>query len=183
MSARYGAHDLGFVESCATGHAPVRFTVDDRFDRRELLLHLGDVLEAASAVAKTDRPDVSVSLLALNDSSLQAFPFLHHVAARVLASDFPGHVTNAYKHWPRALLEARLDGEALALPVRRELFDDGGAGWDAYVSHIRQKVAWFGTELPDAATANTKTTESVAQAPLDERSPLEKTGWPWTPIG
>ncbi len=157
--------------------------MDDRFDRRELLLHLGDVLEAASAVAKTDRPDVSVSRLALNDSSLQAFPFLRHVAARVLAGDFPRHVANAYKHWPGALLAEQLDGAALALPIRRELFDDGGKGWDAYVSHIRQKVVWFGAELPDAAAGNTKTVESVAPAPIEEHSPLERTGWPWTPIG
>ncbi|PTB18653.1 hypothetical protein C9I57_21840 [Trinickia symbiotica] len=157
--------------------------MDDRFDRRELLLHLGDVLEAASGVAKIDRPDVPVSRLALSDSSLQAFPFLRNVATRVLAKDFSQRVASAYGHWPRALLEAELDHAALALPVRRELFDGGADGWDAYVGYMRQKVIWFGVELPDNATSDTKTAGPSTAAPVQERSPLEKTGWPWTPLG
>ncbi len=160
--------------------------MDDRFDRRELLLHLGDVLEAASDVAKLDQPDVPVSHLAANHSALQAFQFLRHVAASVLAKDFPKRVATAYADWPRALLEAELDREALASPVRRELFADGSPGWAEYVGYMREKVDWFGADLSDAGTANVETTDSETPAAAQEpthHSPAAKKGWPWTPVG
>jgi hypothetical protein len=37
--------------------------MDDRFDRRELLLHLGDMLEALSYLGKFGRPDAAVEQL------------------------------------------------------------------------------------------------------------------------
>jgi hypothetical protein len=43
-----------------TGHT----VKDDQFDRRELLLHLGDMLEALSCLDKTDRPDAPAAQLA-----------------------------------------------------------------------------------------------------------------------
>jgi hypothetical protein len=43
--------------------------MDDRFDRRELLLHLGDMLEALSCLGKTGRPDALVAQLAAEDAS------------------------------------------------------------------------------------------------------------------
>jgi cold shock CspA family protein len=38
--------------------------IDDRFDRRELLLHLGDILEALNCLARTSSPDAPVAQLA-----------------------------------------------------------------------------------------------------------------------
>ncbi|WP_180735221.1 hypothetical protein [Paraburkholderia sp. PGU19] len=47
--------------------------MDDRFDRRELLLHVGDMLEALSCLTKTGRPDAPVARLAKKQDSLQEF--------------------------------------------------------------------------------------------------------------
>jgi len=54
--------------------------VDDRFDRRELLLHLGDVLEAISCVAKAGKHAAPVTELAKTEESLQEFVFLKVLA-------------------------------------------------------------------------------------------------------
>jgi hypothetical protein len=54
--------------------------MDDRFDRRELLLHLGDILEALNCLARTSRPDARVVQLAQEKDSLQEFEFLRALA-------------------------------------------------------------------------------------------------------
>ncbi|WP_235028726.1 hypothetical protein [Caballeronia choica] len=45
--------------------------LDDRFERRELLLHLGDMLEAMRCVANANRPDACVAQL-VNDERIVA---------------------------------------------------------------------------------------------------------------
>ena len=47
--------------------------MDDRLDRRELLLHLGDMLEALTCLARTGKPDMPVARLAAQQESLQDF--------------------------------------------------------------------------------------------------------------
>ena len=79
--------------------------MDDRFDRRELLLHLGDVLEAISCVANTDRPDASVAQLVNDEKSLQRFAFLRGLAPTINAAEFGKRATSAYSRWPKELLE------------------------------------------------------------------------------
>jgi hypothetical protein len=43
--------------------------MDDRFDRRELLLHLGDMLEALSCLARASWPGALVEQLAKEQDS------------------------------------------------------------------------------------------------------------------
>ena len=155
--------------------------MDDRFDRRELLLHLGDVLEATNYVAKANRPDTPVAHLATHEASLQAFPFLRYVAPRVRVKDFPERAASAYALWPKELLERELNRIGLASTVRRELFDDNPEGWESYAAYIREKVSWFGLDLPDMTiTAASSVNALNSQESLTRASPA-RTGWPWTP--
>lgn len=158
--------------------------MDDRFDRRELLLHLGDVLEATDYVARASRPYAPVAQLATDEASLQAFPFLRYVAPRVRATDFPERVASAYAHWPKALLETQLNRTALAAAVRRELFDDNPEGWAAYSAYMREKVSWFGLD-PSERTTTAAMAQALSTPVTRERvtgAPRDRTGWPWTPI-
>ncbi|MGF6966630.1 hypothetical protein OKW43_003658 [Paraburkholderia sp. WC7.3g] len=56
--------------------------MDDRFDRRELLLHLGDMLEVLSCLARTGRPEALVVQLAKEQDLLQDFEFSAHLRGR-----------------------------------------------------------------------------------------------------
>ncbi|MFP3429799.1 hypothetical protein SB781_08645 [Paraburkholderia sp. SIMBA_061] len=166
--------------------------MDDRFDRRELLLHLGDVLEALNYVARMGRPDAMVVQLAQGENSLQDLEFLRALPSRMTVAEFTKRVTSAFCVWPRELLEVELNRDALASTVQLNLFDGDPHGWKAYVSHVQNKVKWFGTGLSNikegarAEPSHDATDDaSPVEAPDRDVSPVEadvrseKRGWPW----
>jgi hypothetical protein len=170
--------------------------MDDRFDRRELLLHLGDILEALSCLTKAGRPDAPVARLAKEQDSLQEFGYLRALASKMTVAELSARVASAFFLWPKELLESELNRKALASTVQHDLFDGNPDGWKAYVAHVQKKVKWFGTGLPDmkpgasAAPTHDATEEaspveaSVVAAPLAEwDAPDEKKGWPWPQPG
>ncbi len=168
--------------------------MDDQFERRELLLHLGDMLEALNCLARTGQPDAPVVRLATQEA-LRDFQFLGMVAPEMTASVFSGHVASAFFLWPKGLLEEKLNRKALASTVQHDLFDGNPSGWKAYVAYMRKKVKWYGAGLPEiksgaceqpayAAADASPVETSVQTAPLAEwDSPDEKKGWPWPQPG
>jgi hypothetical protein len=149
--------------------------MDDRFDRRELLLHLGDMLEAASCATKAGRPDAPVSDLATREESLQDFAFLQALEPQMTVAEFAGRVASAYFLWPKELLEPSLNRNALASTVQHDLFEDNPGGWATYAAHVQKKVSWFGKTLPvENLGAPTRAVRTSAVT-------KPKTGWPWTP--
>jgi hypothetical protein len=170
--------------------------MDDPFDRRELLLHLGDMLEALSCLAKTGRPDAPVAQLARQQESLQDFEFLRALTPQMTVGEFGARVASAFFLWPRELLETELNRNALASTVQHDLFNGNPDGWKAYVAHMQKKVRWFGTGLPEmkggtseepapAAAHDASPVEaSVEAAPLAAwDAPDERKGWPWPQPG
>jgi hypothetical protein len=166
--------------------------MDDRFDRRELLLHLGNMLEALSCVMKTGWPDAPVAQLAKEEASLQEFEFLRVLAPKMTVAEFAERATSAFFLWPKELLEAELNRNALASTVQHDLFAGNPAGWQAYIDHLQKKVAWFGSALPampddDSAKPVHDLTEEASPAEAStgalgraSTSPASKAGWPWT---
>ena len=170
--------------------------MDDRFDRRELLLHLGDMLEALSCLAKKGRPDTPVAQLAMHQESLLEFEFLRSLAPKMTVAEFGARVVSAFFLWPRELLETELNRNALASTVQHDLFDGNPDGWKAYVTRVQKKVSWFGTGLPEmksgaadepaylAAEDASPIEASVETTPPTEwDAPDEKKGWPWPQPG
>jgi hypothetical protein len=170
--------------------------MDDRFDRRELLLHLGDILEALNCLARINRPDAPVALLAQKEDSLQDFEFLRALAPKMTVAELGARVASAFFLWPKELLETDLNRKVLASTVQHDLFDGNPDGWNAYVAHVQKKVKWFGTGLPrmkrdasaepahDAAEEASPVEASVEAAPPAEwDAPDEKKGWPWPQPG
>jgi hypothetical protein len=170
--------------------------MDDRFDRRELLLHLGDILEALNCLARTSRPDAPVAQLAKEQGSLQDFEFLRALAPKMTVAEFSARVASAFFMWPKELLETELNRNALASAVQHNLFDGNPDGWKAYVAHIQKKVKWFGTGLlrmkkdtsaepaHDVAEKASPVGRSVlATPPAEWDAPDEKKGWPWPQPG
>ncbi len=166
--------------------------MDDRFDRRELLLHLGNILEALSCVTKTGWPDAPVAQLAKEEASLQEFEFLQVLAPKMTVAEFAERATSAFFLWPKELLEAELNRNALASTVQHDLFAGNPAGWQAYIGHLQKKVAWFGSELPamrdddsagpayDLTEEASPTEASTGASGHVSAGPASKAGWPWT---
>ncbi|SIT38101.1 conserved hypothetical protein [Paraburkholderia piptadeniae] len=170
--------------------------MDDRFDRRELLLHLGDVLEALNCLSKTGKPDVPVAQLAAQQEALQEFKFLRMLAPKMTVAEFGARVASAFFLWPKELLETELNRAALASTVQHDLFDGNPDGWKAYVAHMQKKVEWFGTGLPEmqsgapdepayVADKDASPVEVSVEAapPAEWDAPDEKKGWPWPQPG
>ncbi|CAE6969109.1 hypothetical protein [Paraburkholderia domus] len=166
--------------------------MDDRFDRRELLLHLGDILEASNCLAQASRPTAAVAHLMREDDSLLHFEFLRALAPTMTVAEFTKRVASAFFPWPRELLAAELNRDALAASVQHNLFDGDLDGWNAYVTYVQRTVAWFGTgrstvkagasagPARDAAKdATPAEVSAVATLPAKSDAPIEKRGWPW----
>ncbi|MGU7774724.1 hypothetical protein ACV229_31695 [Burkholderia sp. MR1-5-21] len=125
----------------------------DAFERRALLLHLGDVLEAIerlSAGGEGERKTLH-QLIAANEA-LASLPLLQQVSQQMTLHEFVQRASAAFSTWPRALLEPELNREHLASMVQRNLFAGNPAGWRAYVRGFKPEVAWFGDGLPAGDT-------------------------------
>ncbi|WP_027803248.1 hypothetical protein [Paraburkholderia dilworthii] len=162
--------------------------MDDRFDRRELLLHLGDVLEAVSCLARAGTPGTPVVQLANEQNLFRDFEFLRALAPNITVADFSARVASAFLLWPRELLDTELNRKALALTVQHELFDGNPDGWNSYLGHIQKKVKWFGDGLPEMRKdAGDEPLRDVAEeaspfgvaSSRDRDVPGERKGWPW----
>ena len=151
--------------------------MDDRFDRRELLLHLGDMLEALSCLARTGWPDAMVVELAKEQDLLQDFEFLRALARKMTVGEFSARVASAFFLWPKELLATELNRNALASTVQHDLFDGNPDGWKAYVAHMQKKVKWFGTGLPEMrrdAWAEPLHDAAEEESPVGVASPAER---------
>jgi hypothetical protein len=170
--------------------------MDDRFDRRELLLHLGDVLGALSEFARTSHTNALAVSRLKEEKSGQQLAFLGGLSPDMTVTEFTQRVASAFSLWPQQLLETELDRNALAAAVRDNLFDGNAAGWDAYLDYIQKKVTWFGKGLPTieqgdpaessrealnkANLAQASGAASGAIAPSAEPVvSARKRGWPW----
>jgi hypothetical protein len=166
--------------------------MDDRFDRRELLLHLGDILHALNYLTAKAKPGISVTQVLQKDDALQTFEFLRALAPQMTVAEFGAGVASAFSQWPKELLETELNRDALASAVKDNLFQGNVDGWNAYVAHIRKDVPWFGigpsevkgAELPEPvsrAAGETTTAEANAHVLSAVGADVhnEKRGWPW----
>ena len=166
--------------------------MDDRFDRRELLLHLGDMLQAVHLVTSSCSPDDLIGELATQQESLHDVEILRMVVPTMTVAEFAARTASAFRRWPAALLETELDRNALVSTVENDLFEGNPDGRNAYVTHVRKRVAWFGNSLPKtgshagkkpalAAPVEPGAAEPSAGATLhtEQAAPKVKTTWPW----
>jgi hypothetical protein len=158
--------------------------MDDPYERRALLLHLGDVLEAIFCLSKCADSRTSIGEALQKDDALVSFAILNHVDAAMHPQDFIRRATGAFFVWPKALLDETLNRQLLAHTVQHDLFAGNATGWDAYVSERRKEVPWFGEDLPKVpqaeASADTRD-EEEAKDKQDGPRPSRYSTWPWQP--
>ncbi|KMY85319.1 hypothetical protein BUMB_05228 [Candidatus Paraburkholderia calva] len=150
--------------------------VTDPYERRALLLHLGDVMETVYCLSQCADDYASVAAAGRGNDALAGFTLLTFVDGTMAPREFIRRASGAFFVWPKALLDAELNRAMIANTVRHDLFGSNTKGWNAYVEERRREVAWFGDDLPDVAK-----TAALAHA-SDEAGVTESSRystWPW----
>jgi len=141
--------------------------MDDQFDRRELLLHLGDMLKALSCLAKTGRPDAPVTKLAKQNESLQDFEFLHALTPNMTVGAFGARVVSAFPLVAKGTARVRAQPQCVASTVQHDLFDGNPDGWKEYVVHVRKEreVVWDRASRNDTGRPSAAPEHDAAEEP------------------
>lgn len=143
----------------------------DAFERRALLLHLGEVLAAISSLLRNSDSRQTVRTLTAANDSLAGVRLLAQVSHHMTPREFVQRAADAFHLWPQQLLELELDYEGLASSVQRNLFADNPVGWHAYVEDMKREVAWFGADLPRIESHEDPSADStVAEPPAEPAS-------------
>jgi hypothetical protein len=121
--------------------------MDDGIERRALLLHLGDVLEATACVMKCANRFNTVGEAVGQEESLMSFSILRMVDPEITPYEFAKRATRAFFLWPKALLEEHVNRPLLANLVQHDMFSGHQSGWDSYSADLRKQVPWFGEGL------------------------------------
>jgi hypothetical protein len=151
--------------------------VRDPYERRALLLHLGDVMETVFCLSQCADEYATIEAALRGNDALAGFTLLGFVDGAMPPRDFVRRAAGAFFVWPKGLLDAELNRAMLANTVRHDLFADNARGWDAYVAERRQDVAWFGADLPaDAVSAAPAHVTDEAQ---DAAAGTRYSTWPW----
>ncbi|WP_244816220.1 hypothetical protein [Caballeronia sp. Lep1P3] len=171
------------------------------YERRALLLHLGDVLETVFCLSQCADDYASIGEALRGNDALADFTLLGFVDSRMTPREFIRRASGAFFVWPKALLDASLNHPMLAGTVKHDLFEDNAAGWRAYVDERRKDVPWFGADVPDVAQsaapahaareAGAEKPEVAEALPAPEEAPdagkraargsSRYATWPWPP--
>lgn len=142
--------------------------MNDAYERRALLLHLGDVLEALFCLSRSGQRYATLGDALAREDSLAGFALLGFLDAGMSPQQVTERAAAAFFLWPKSLLDEELNRSLLASTVRHDLFAGNPKGWDKYVKERRKEVAWFaeGLQEPPASV------EPEAPEPRFSR-------WPW----
>ncbi|SAK91025.1 hypothetical protein AWB77_05059 [Caballeronia fortuita] len=147
------------------------------YERRALLLHLGDVLESVFCLSQCADEYASIGDAVNGNDALAGFTLLGFIDAKMTPRDFIRRASGAFFVWPKALLDETLNRPMIANTVKHDLFADNAKGWNGYVDERRKDVPWFGEDLPDVATSAAPAHE--AQPASEPDKPSRYATWPW----
>jgi hypothetical protein len=137
----------------------------DAYERRALLLHLGDVLEALSCLSRSGQRYATLGDAIAREDSLSGFTWLGYLDAGMSPQQVTERATAAFFLWPKTLLDEELNRSLLASTVQHDLFGGNAQGWERYIQERRKDVAWFAEGL---------------QIPSDDTKPESRfSRWPW----
>src|ERR1700712_3619096 len=123
--------------------------MDDGIERRALLLHLGDVLEASACVMKCANRFNTVGEAVGQEESLMSFSVLRMVDAEITPYELAKRAASAFFLSPKLLLDESINRPLLANLVQHDLFQGSQGGWESYVSELQQQVPWFAAGLEE----------------------------------
>ena len=94
----------------------------DAYERRALLLHLGDVLEALSCLSRGGQRYATLGDAIAREDSLATFTWLGYLDAAMTPQQVNERATAAFFLWPKTLLDEDLNRSLLASTVQHDLF-------------------------------------------------------------
>lgn len=147
--------------------------IQEPYERRALLLHLGDVLETVFCLSQCADEYASIGDAVRGNDALAGFTLLGFVDARMSPREFIRRASGAFFVWPKALLDESLNRPMLANTVKHDLFEDNPTGWRAYVEERRAEVPWFGEDLPDRRKRGARACSPRGRAEAKERGRAE----------
>jgi hypothetical protein len=148
--------------------------MNDAYERRALLLHLGDVLEALFCLSRSGQRYTTLGEALTREDSLTGFTVLGYLDAGMSPQQVTERATAAFFLWPKSLLDEELNQSLLASTVQHDLFAGNPEGWEAYVKERRKEVAWFGKGLQEPPASG----EPGAEPPAVEDPRYSR--WPWS---
>lgn len=151
--------------------------MNDAYERRALLLHMGDVMESLYCLSRADKRSKTLGEALQKEDSLAGFSWLGFLDPALSPESAISRATGAFFLWPKSLLDETLNRELLASTVQHDLFAGNRDGWTRYVAERREEVAWFGEGLdapPDGEGAEDEGGAFDAAAPKEAL-----TRWPW----
>jgi hypothetical protein len=137
----------------------------DAYERRALLLHLGDVLEALSCLSRSGQRYATLGDAIAREDSLSGFTWLGYLDAGMSPRQVTERATAAFFLWPKTLLDEELNRSLLASTVQHDLFTGNAKGWEDYVTERRKDVAWFA--------------EGLQTLPSGSKLESRFSRWPW----
>lgn len=140
--------------------------VNDAYERRALLLQLGNVLEMLDYIKEHVHGDRTVGDLVSQYPALADVPLLTSVAQTMTVGELEYRTLYAFCRWPHVLLDTPLDRRALASPVRELLFDDNPCGWESYAEWLAADVPWFGSAADISALSSLSAQSAQSSLPL-----------------
>jgi hypothetical protein len=164
-----GSVSLNF-DTAGTAAVDSAVTIEDAEQRRALLLHFGDVVEAIGCAVKCGGRYNTIGEAYAKEESLAGFAFLGRLDPETTPFDFAGRAASAYFPWSKLLLEPELNRQALGYTVQHDLFEGNQEGWDEYVNDLRASVPWFGDGLdkvPEAVLETSAVWPSTGEAEPD----------------
>lgn len=132
----------------------------DAYERRALLLHLGDVLEALSCLSRAGQRYATLGDAIAREDSLATFTWLGCLDAAMTPQQVSDRAAAAFFLWPKTLLDEDLNRSLLASTVQHDLFAGNPSGWARYVKERRNDVAWFAEGLPSPSNEKEAKSES-----------------------
>jgi hypothetical protein len=127
--------------------------MNDAYERRALLLQLGNVLDMLNYIKEHVHGNRTVGDLVREYGDLADVPLLNNVAQTMTVNELEYRTLRAFCRWPQLLLERPLDQHALSSPVRELLFDDNPFGWESYADWLSADVPWFGSVAAASAVS------------------------------
>ena len=144
----------------------------DAYERRALLLHLGDVLEAISCLSRSGSQYATLGEALAAEDSLVSFTWLGFIDANTAPRQVAEQAAAAFFLWPKSLLDETLNRPLLASTVQHDLFAGNPGGWEAYVAERKKDVSWFaeGVQGPAAEEPDASITSGLSRWPWPEKT-------------
>jgi len=143
----------------------------DAYERRALLLHLGDVLEGISCLSRIGTQYATLGEALAAEDSLVSFTWLGFIDANTPPRHVTGQAAAAFFLWPKSLLDEQLNRPLFASTVQHDLFAGNPGGWEAYVAERKKDVAWFaeGVEAPSPEDPDSSGISGLSRWPWPEK--------------